>query len=127
MSRTTSKEIDVASDVKRAVRVGERLREEVARLLFSLRDPRLAGATVTRAELTDDLKLARVYVRPGEGIEPKDLVKGFIAASPRIRREVSEALKLRYSPEMKFFFDEGLDHQNRIEELLREIATDKER
>lgn len=117
----------MATDVKRAVRVAERLREEVARMLFSLRDPRLVGATITRAEMTDDLKLARVYVRPGEGIESKDVVRGFVAAAPRIRRDVSQAMKLRYSPEFKFYFDEGVDHRNRIEEILKEISTDPPR
>ena len=59
-------------EVKRAVRVSGRLREEMSRQLAALRDPRLAGVLVTRVEMTDDLQLARIYVRAsgaaGEGV-----------------------------------------------------------
>ena len=119
-------------EVKRAVRVAERVRQELADRLRELRDPRLEGATVTGTVLTDDLQLAKVHVRvlaedptSVDARRRKELLKGFEAAAPRLRRELAQSLKLRYAPQLKFFYDEGLEAAGRVEELLREIDHDK--
>ncbi len=117
------------SEVKRAVRVAERVREALATELGSLRDPRLEGAIVSRVEMTDDLQNARVYVRSLAQLDErgrKNLVRGFEAASARLRREITRLLvSLRYAPNFRFFFDEGLDAETRIAELLHEIRTER--
>jgi ribosome-binding factor A len=120
-------------EVKRAVRVAERVREELAAVLRTLRDPRLLGALVTRVEMTDDLQLAKVYVRvmeagPGADAQRrKELLRGLDAASARIRRDVTSAVSLRYAPTFKFYYDEGVEAASRVEELLREIDEEKRR
>ncbi len=120
-------------EVKRAVRVAERVREELAACLRSLRDPRLEGAMTTRVEMTDDLQLAKVYVRAmgvADAVDArrkKELLRGLDAASPRIRREVTAAVALRYAPTFKFYYDEGVEAASRVEELLREIDEEKKR
>lgn len=117
------------SGVKRATRVAERVREELAALMRELRDPRIAGVLVSRVELTDDLGSARVYVRRSLGAteerDRRDLVKGLEAASGRLRREVAQALSMRYTPTLRFYYDEAPDAVTRVEELLREIKTDE--
>jgi ribosome-binding factor A len=123
-----------AGEVKRSVRVGERMLEELAIALLSLRDPRLSGASITRVEVTDDLRFARVFVRcavTAESADPagqaarRTLLKGFDAASPRLRRIVTQAVGLRFAPELRFLYDEGLEATGRVEELLREIDTER--
>ena len=48
---------------RRAQRLAGEIRDEVARMIASeLKDPRLGFVTVTRVELTADLRYARVYV-----------------------------------------------------------------
>jgi ribosome-binding factor A len=117
----------------RAVRVAQRLQEELASVLPSLRDPRVAGAVVSRIELSEDLSFARIYVRAGLVAAPPDdagkktFLKGLAAATPRVRRSVAEALDLQKAPELRFVYDDGLEHANRVEELLREIAEDTSR
>jgi len=116
-------------EVKRATRVAEGLRQELAVLVSqSLRDPRVRGAVVSRVEMTDDLREARVYVRVLEGTDDKErkkeLVLGLSRAAGMLRHEVTKALKLRVAPELKFFFDEGDDKRTRVESLLMEIEHD---
>src|SRR3954468_20764615 len=111
------------SEVKRATRVAGRLREEIAAVIRALRDPRVAFVLVSRVEVTDDLQSAKVYVRLEQG-EPKPALKGLEAASGRIRREVAQAMKLRYTPTLRFYYDEAPDDVSRIEELLREVKRD---
>lgn len=121
-------------EVKRAVRVAERVRHELADLLRNLRDPRLEGATISTTSLTDDLQLAKIYVRilteNPESIDArrkKELLRGFEAAAPRLRRDLSQALKLRYAPQLRFYYDEGVEASGRVDELLREIEEDRKR
>ena len=113
------------SEVKRATRVAERVREEMAWLLTTeVRDPRVKGVIVSRVEMTDDLKLARIYVRMLEGGDGKVALKGLERTAIMLRREVSKRVGLRYAPELRFFYDDGLDKTTRIEELLEEVKRD---
>lgn len=118
------------SEVKRAVRVAARLREELARALMDLSDPRTKGALVTRVEMSDDLQNASVFVRlerKAERAEREALLRGLESASGRLRREVTQTLGLRFSPKLRFFFDEGQDARSRVEEILIEIERERER
>lgn len=113
----------------RSSRVAARVQEELAVLLRSLSDPRLQGIFVSRVEMTDDLQTAKVYVRheqAGELSKPqqKTLLKGFDAASGRLRKEVAKAVALRRAPELRFIYDSGQDSAHRVEEILREIRAE---
>jgi ribosome-binding factor A len=115
------------SGVKRATRVAGRLQEELSAALRELRDPRLLGVLISRVELTDDLQSAKVYVRREQGGDQdavKAALRGLGAASGRLRRTAGQALGLRYTPDLRFFYDDSLDAVTRIEELLREVKRD---
>lgn len=114
---------------KRSQRVASRMREELTLALRGFGDPRLGGVVITRIELTDDLAFARVFVRQ-ELLEPdeahrKRMLRGFSAASGRLRQQVGRALGLRHAPELRFLYDEGQDAATRVEEILREIKDEK--
>ncbi|MEZ4295342.1 MAG: 30S ribosome-binding factor RbfA [Polyangiaceae bacterium] len=116
---------------KRSDRVASRMQEELTLMLRKLQDPRLEGAVITRIELTDDLSFARIFVRKELLLEDdapakKRLLRGFDAASSRLRQNVGRALGLRHTPELRFQYDTGQDAAIRVEELLREIARDKD-
>jgi ribosome-binding factor A len=117
------------AEAKRSTRVAERVREELAMLVSQeLSDPRVSGAIVSRVEMSDDLKIAKVYVRRLEGVkggEDETMVAGLTKASSLLRREVTKRVGLRYAPELRFFYDAGLDATNRIEELLEDIKRGK--
>jgi len=125
MTRTTTPEQST-----RAKRVGEGVREELASLLASeVKDPGAAGAVVTRVEMTDDLRSARVYVRllaaNDDGPRRRELVSALRRAAGMLRREVTRRLRLRFAPELRFAYDEGLDATTRIEEILHEIHAER--
>lgn len=115
-------------EVKRSVRVAERVREELSWLITrDARDPRLSGVVVARVEMTDDLKHARVYVRTLDGERRDDAIEGLERAAGMLRREVTKRVKLRYAPELRFYYDEGQDKIARIEQLLDEVKRERER
>ena len=116
--------------VKRAVRVAERLREELSTLVArTLRDPRVQGVTIARVDMTDDLRQARVLVRLLEGGDDQarreEAIKGLSRASGLLRREATKGLGLRYAPELRFIYDDGQDKVTRIEELLAQVEAER--
>lgn len=116
-------------DFKRADKVGELIQEEISSLLLRMiKDPRIGFVTLTRVKVTDDLKAARVFysVIGGEQ-EKKSSQEGLDSATGFIRRELGRRLRLRYTPELIFIFDDSLEYGNNIEQLiqgLKENAQD---
>jgi ribosome-binding factor A len=109
----------------RRVRVERDLRDVLVAALAALSDPRIAAVSISRIELTEDLSFARIYVRDALGGDEKPLMRGLEAASGRLRAQASRELQLRRAPELRFLYDRGLEHADRVEELLREIAEDE--
>jgi ribosome-binding factor A len=119
-------------DHKRSDRVGERIRAELMALLLrgDVRDPASRDGFVTAVKLSADLRHARVYVRLTDVDAPEARRKDFVAALTRaagfIRREISPRLELRYQPDLRFYWDDGVDDAARVEELLSEIRREDE-
>jgi ribosome-binding factor A len=114
----------------RARRVAEAVREELASLLVDeVKDPGAKGAVVTRAEMSNDLRMARVYVRLLEGGDDAGarhaLLEALHRASGMLRRDLTQRLGLRFAPELRFSYDEGLDQTTRVEALLAEIEAER--
>jgi ribosome-binding factor A len=91
----------------RAERVADQIRMEVADILMRrIKDPRVRSVTVTDVELTNDLRIARVFVTAlGTEAETKDVFAGLSKASGFIRSELGRRLTLRYLPEVVFHKD----------------------
>src|SRR5688572_27939909 len=108
---------------RRTERLGEEVREEIAQMIAGeLKDPRIGFVTVTRVQLATDLRNARVYVAIlGTPEERKKTLAGLRAAAGFMRRSLGESLRLRYTPELSFQYDEGAEHADRVEQLLDEI------
>lgn len=116
----------------RARRVGEAVREELALLLATeVKDPGAAGAIVMRVDMADDLGSARVNVRllegGGDAVRRRALVEALGRASGMLRRELTQRLGLRFAPELRFSYDEGVDNTTRVEQLLAEIEAERSR
>lgn len=114
----------------RVLRVERGLREELAAMLVGeVRDPGAAGAVVSRVTMSKDLRSARVYVRLLEGgadaARRKAVIDALYRASGMLRSELTRRLSLRFAPELRFEYDEGVDKSDRIERLLAEIEAEK--
>ncbi|MCC7048453.1 MAG: 30S ribosome-binding factor RbfA [Alphaproteobacteria bacterium] len=111
---------------QRPLRVGEELRHALAHLLERgvLRDPALAGLsiTVTEVRVSPDLKNATAFVTPLGGAGGTAAVKALNHASAHLRGLVATAVRLRYTPRLRFMLDTSFDNASRIERVLKEIA-----
>jgi ribosome-binding factor A len=109
--------------------VAERIRLELSELILrgELRDPRAAGALVSRVVVTDDLSLAKVYVRllDTEVTEKrkKDLLRAFEGARGFLRREVGKRLSAKRTPDLRMYWDDGVERKERVEEILADLRA----
>lgn len=114
-------------DPRRADRVGEAVREEVAAFLArDAKDPRLTGlVTVTAVEMARDLRHATVYVSVlGDDAAKASTVDALAGMAPHLRGRVGRALRLQFAPELTFRLDQSVQRAARIETLLAQIKRD---
>lgn len=113
---------------KRSTRVADQIRMEVADILMrKTKDPRVSIVTVTDVELTNDLRIARIFVTTG----PDDKLEagafaGLAKAAGFIRAELGRRVNLRYTPELIFQKDTAGARGDRILSLLSRLEADSE-
>ncbi len=108
----------------RARRVEEAIREEVAEFVQrELRDPRIGFVSVTRVEVSEDLRHARILVSVlgGEGDLERTLA-GLESARGLVKAQVARRLGLRAAPEIVFAADRSLAHAERVTRLIRLVG-----
>ena len=102
-------------------RLGEALREEIETIVEGeLGDPRIGLVNVSRVELAEDSRSARIMVIvEGDDAEAERTMQGLLAAVGYIRREIAERLHLRRAPELVFQLDRSETYHARVDELLK--------
>ena len=95
----------------------------------SVRDPAAKDVVVSAVRMTDDLSIARVYVRVLEeiGSDRQDaVVDALDRATGFLRHEIGQRLRLRHVPKLEFYWDEVVDSALRIETILEEIREESD-
>jgi len=116
------------ADSRRADRVGEAIRVEVATFLREgAKDPRLVGMiTITAVEVTRDLRHARVFVTIlGSETERAASLDALESMKGHLRTRLAKTLRLRVAPEISFRLDDSVARAARIESLLAEVREKK--
>lgn len=91
-----------------------------------LKDPRIGFCTVTRIELTDNLRDAKIFVSVmGSEKEAEETLEGLNSAKSFIRKTLGRNLYLRYIPELEFKKDVSLEHLDKISRLINEIHSQR--
>ena len=103
-------------------RINEEIQRELSQLIRTVKDPRVHGlVSITAVETTPDLRYAKVYVSVLDKSDVDQVVKGLKSAGGYLRRELGQALSLRYTPELLFQRDDSIDKGAHILEVLRGI------
>ena len=106
----------------------EKINHEMQRVIGTLittelRDPRLGFATVTRVEVSDDLKHAKVYTSViGDRHVARQTLDALEHASGFLRGELGHRIDLRYTPELTFIEDRSAEKAIELAKTLREQA-----
>ncbi len=109
---------------KRSEKVAETIHTAVSIMLSrGLNDPRIGFVTITGVEVTDDLHLARIFFTViGDEAARKNSEAGLQSATKHIRYELGKVLKMRYTPDILFKYDEAQGYGQRIDDLLKEVV-----
>lgn len=109
--------------MNRAERVSGALKKEISNIIHNeLKDPRIGFVTITRIELTKDLRYAKIFFSVlGSEKEQKDTEKALGSASGFIRRLIAQRIRLRFVPEIKFIQDKSCEYSIHIQQELDKI------
>ncbi|NGY06146.1 30S ribosome-binding factor RbfA [Solimonas terrae] len=105
----------------RTLRINTQLQGELSTLIRGeLSDPRVLGVTITKVDVSPDLRNARISVSLlGSDEQLKDALKGLNHAAGKLRYELGERLRLRHVPQLHFAADTALREGDRISALIR--------
>jgi len=106
-------------------RINEEIQKELSSLIRNLKDPRVQNTmiSVTRVEATPDLRYAKVYVSFLEENRAADALKGLKSAGGYLRRELGNALKLRYTPELVWALDDSITYGAKMLKLINSLEV----
>lgn len=112
---------------KRSDRVSSTIQSVVSELLTrDVRDPRVSGVVITRVRMNDDLRLATVLFRVlGVESEKDPRVKlatdGLENAKGFLRTAVGRNLGIKFTPDLRFYFDTSIEDETRIFDILSKV------
>ena len=102
-------------------RINEEIQRELSGLIRTVKDPRVHGlVSITAVDTTTDLRYAKIHVSVLDKSDVNEVVKGLKSAGGYLRRELGQALSLRYTPELLFVEDDSIDKGAHILEMLRD-------
>ena len=114
---------------KRSTRVAEAIQMELSLFfLQKVRDQKLSDITITRVEVTDDLRSARIFYTVSTGEDSrKQAATALKNATGFVRSHLAKILNLRHTPSLAFLYDAKAEQVRDMEALLDEIASERNR
>jgi ribosome-binding factor A len=113
---------------QRTARLNSLLKEVISDVIRKeVRNPHVGQLiTVTRVDITKDLRQAKVYISViGSSQQKEETLKALQSAAGFIAVTASKQVVMRYFPELTFKLDDAVDKHMRIEALLNEISEKK--
>jgi ribosome-binding factor A len=107
---------------RRTSRVGENVRDALVEVFrHDLKDVSLGLSSITDVEVSPDLHLARVFISGLREEETRDAIQALQNVRGKVRHFLGKRIRLRYTPELDFKFDETSMRAGRVEDLLADI------
>lgn len=113
---------------RRTARVAAVIREVVSTsILLELRDPRIKNVTVLGAEVSPDLRYAKIKISVmGTEKDAALTLHGLESARGYLQSKVADRVKTRYTPELSFQIDGGIKQSIETSRILREVLPKSE-
>jgi len=113
---------------KRSDKVADLIQREISQMLLkSIKDPRIGFVTITKVNVSEDCRFAKVYFSvAGTLTERERSMKGLNSARGFVRKELGHRIRLRYTPEILFQFDPSIEYAIYMGELIQSIKQKKE-
>jgi ribosome-binding factor A len=111
---------------RRAARVAQRIKQEASQvILYELRDPRLGLLTITRVDISSDLRHATIcYSVLGDESARRTAQRGLESARGLVRTRIARSLQLREAPDIRFEFDPSVEKAIEMSKLIDAATAD---
>lgn len=86
--------------------------------LQKILDPELGLVTITKTNVSPDLKIAKVYLSVYEKSKRQYALDHIESMKGYIRSELAKRANLRYTPELNFYIDDTLDYVDKMNEIF---------
>ncbi|EGR4443055.1 30S ribosome-binding factor RbfA [Vibrio cholerae] len=117
-------------EFSRTQRVAQQLQKELAMILQrEVRDSRLGMVTISDVEVSRDLAYAKVFVTflcIGEQT-PESCLAALREHEVQIRMMLGKQIRLRLTPEIRFYYDNTLVEGMRMSNLVTEVINSDKR
>ncbi len=112
---------------QRASQVAEELRKIVSMILINdLDDPKLGFITVTRIEVTDDLRLAKIFYSVLGDEQQKELTGEALKDNMGFIKHLTiERINMRYAMDLRFELDASIEHSFKIDTIIKKIKSEE--
>ena len=106
--------------------MGDELRNILANMFIAhIHIPESGLLTVTNVKVTSDLRTAKIYISfLGNKKTTDDLMNSLIGKKQLIRHFVGLELQLKYIPDLRFYYDDTMEHAEKIDKLINKINQD---
>lgn len=112
---------------KRSQRLNILIKEEMADIIMRrVKDPRLGFVTVTDVEMSEDLKMAKIYISVFKEDERELAMEILNSAKGLVRSELAKRIRVKFIPSLDFRLDKSVEHGSKIDQLLKGIKEKEE-
>jgi ribosome-binding factor A len=112
---------------RRQKRVASLIKEELSHLLIEgIQDSSSGLITITRVEMSPDLKTAHIYLSVFGGEQNEAIIELLNGKKGYLRKSIASKVKLKYNPLLIFSFDPNPDYEAKIDKLIENIRKDEE-
>jgi ribosome-binding factor A len=111
----------------RSRRVAEQIHHELSDILRrDMKDPRIAGVTISAVDVTSDLEHAKVWYSLLAG-ESAEIAKALGHAAGFLRSELSQRMRLRVVPRLTFQYDTSIERGMHLSHLIEQAVEEDKR
>ena len=110
-------------------RINHQMKKEISDIVLrEMNDPRVEFVTITEVLVSRDLQHAKVYFSVlGNESQARKAEEGLLSARGLVRKLIGERIRMRYTPEIQFIYDESIATSARIETMLGKINRESDK
>ena len=109
--------------MSRQERIARAIQKEISSIIHDeLKDPRIGFVTITKVQISPDMKYAQVFFSVfGQEHECQATKEALNSGTGFMRKLIAERINLRFAPEISFREDRSQEYSIRIQKVLDEI------
>lgn len=111
----------------RLPQINDQIRDLIQEIFLKEFGPSLGLISIMYVKTSPDLRNTRIYVSSmptqNQQNDPEYIIKLLNQKAPKLRKSLSEKLKIKYIPELSFFLDQTLSNAQKVEELIKKIKS----